>query len=248
MRLTSTRVAAEAVKVLLRAGRVLQRDPSAARRLSWMRSGMSVSPSFRSSARCERDLFVVFDDEKPGEPEIGLLAREVVRMRVIPVGAGAIGDGELVVVSLAGTDRVVRVAVVVGVVLEAVPVHDAGLVERVPVAHAQVRALVDAQQRIDERAAVVLERVAEHRRGLAGQDFLAGRRAPIERERAADVGDAVQFGVARDLQRVGKERIGRRARDARGRRVLPRAAATADQPAPAAAAAAAARGRRIVCG
>ena len=112
---------------------------------------MSVSPSSRSSARCERELLAVLDDQQPGEPEVRLLAREMVRVRVIPVGACAVRDRELVVVGLARADRVMRMAVVVRVDLEPVPVHDARLVERVPVADAQVRAGLHAQQRIDQR-------------------------------------------------------------------------------------------------
>jgi len=63
-------------------------------------------------------------------------------------------------------------------------------------------------------AAGVVHRVTEHGRRLAGQDFLLHRPAH-DRERAADVENAVQAFVARHSQRIREQRVGRKLHDGR---------------------------------
>ena len=81
--------------------------------------------SGREIERLPHDALVVVGDlDEPEEAAIDLARRRAMRVRVVPIQAGAVAHRERVVVAFAGRDQRFPIAIVARVHREPVPVHD----------------------------------------------------------------------------------------------------------------------------
>ena len=126
-----------------------------------------------------RALFVVAHQEQSGQAAVDLGPRESMRMRMEPVGAGAIADFEFIDVLRTRGDHIARMAVHLFGHDQPVPVHDARLRYLVLESDADLLSCVQADDRTRVAAGNRLQRacgapehaagVAPHRRGRARQ-------------------------------------------------------------------------------
>ena len=173
-------------------------------------------------------LFLVADDQQTRQPAVHLGARQAMRMRVEPVGAGAVGDLELVDNLPARRHRETRVAVHGLGHQHAVPVHHTGLGQLVDEmdAHAHAAAHPDdgaqvAVGQCGDRTGIALDHlgvVAPDPRGRPTENaYLVGRGA----QRQLKIGD--EAGAAA-LRCVCQRRHGtQQSRGARAAQKLPAA-------------------------
>ena len=154
----------------------------------------------------ELALVIVLDQKEAGQAVVGLLGRQFVGMRVIPVGAAAVTHREVIVVATAGGNRVARVAVHRGGCVQAVPVDDGGLLQGVVQRGRETPAAFNAQNGVLVSLARVIRLVQQKRRlALRQQGKFGGAR--LDSDGSGDVKHAERAsraGHEKFLLKVGR--------------------------------------------
>ena len=120
----------------------------------------------------QRQFFVVFDYEQACESEINLLAGEVMRVRMVPIGRCTVRHGKVVVVRRATRHGVMWATIVVAVHLQTMPVNDAGFLDAVPEFCADLAATAQAYDGIEQAFPLAFDFIGKQFGRLAGNNFL----------------------------------------------------------------------------
>lgn len=160
-------------------------------------------------------LLVVADDEEGRQSHVGLLGREAVRVRVVPVGACPVGDGEGVLVALARSHRIGRMPGLPPGAVHAVPMNDGRLGQPVGEGGLKLLPLAQNQDGIQEPCPLVRGRVSQHGR-IRGRKCVGGLRCR-QGQLALGSEKAEQPGPAWQRQRSGAELAGRGSREQHGK-------------------------------
>lgn len=162
------------------------------------------------------DFVLILNKQQAGQPVVGLLGNEAVRMGVVPVHRGPVLHGEGVVHLLTRCHHVEPVAVVARIHAQAVPVNDGGLIDAVDQLDPHLIALSGQQRRVEELLATRFHGVGQDGCALPWQhfdlaadhmDFLEVRRGQHPEE-ATGARQAQGVGEARRLRFNAKDRVG----------------------------------------
>jgi hypothetical protein len=132
-----------------------------------------------AQGRVQRTILTVVDEQHPEQAAMRLSGGQAVRMRVIPVHAGAVGDVERVLILRARRGDAIAVAVIGAVDAQAMPMHDRRRVERVVERDAHRRAALGDEHRVAPFTIAVGDTVGKRHRS-------ADRRGGAHAQRPAD--------------------------------------------------------------